>query len=92
MGVSRGIKGVTYEFRSCIGICMFLKSVLTKQYENNNKKYIRWFPGGLRGFKGVYGVSRGFKGVIYEFRSCKGICMFLKSVLTKQYENNNKKY
>ena len=85
MGVSRGFKGVFYEFRSCKGICMFLKSVLTKQYENNNKKYIRWFPGGLRGFKGVYGVSRGFKGVIYEFRSCIGICMFLKPILTKQY-------
>jgi hypothetical protein len=56
-GVSRGFKGVIYEFRSCIGICMFLKSILTKQYENNNKKYIRWFPGGLRGFHG------GFKGV-----------------------------
>ena len=85
MGVSRGIKGVIYEFRSYKGICMFLKSILTKQYENNNKKYIRWFPGGLRGFKGVYGVSRGFKGVIYEFRSCIGICMFLKPILTKQY-------
>ena len=43
-----------------------------------------------RGFKGVYGVSRGFKGVIYEFRSCIGICMFLKSILTKQYGNNTK--
>ena len=41
---------------------MFLKTVLTKQNENNNKKYLRWFQGGLRG---VMGVSRGFKGVIY---------------------------
>jgi hypothetical protein len=32
MQVSRGIKGVIYEFRSCIGICMFLKPILTKQY------------------------------------------------------------
>ena len=56
---------------------MFLKTVLTKQYENNNKKYLRWFQGGLRGFMGV---SRGFKGVIYEFRSCIGICRFLNSM------------
>jgi hypothetical protein len=68
---------------------MFLKIILTKQYENNSKKYFRLFQGGLRGFMGV---SKGFKCVIYEFRSCKGICMFLKSILTKQYENNNEKY
>ena len=78
MGVSRAIKGVIYEFCSCIGICMFLKPILTKQYLNNHTKKI------LGCFKGV---SREFKGVIYEFHSCKGICMFLKTVLTKQYEN-----
>ena len=58
MGVSRGFKGVIYEFHSCIGICRFLKSILTKEYGNNTKNSFKVVS------RGFTGVSRGFKGMI----------------------------
>jgi hypothetical protein len=50
--VSRGFKGLIYEFRSCIGICRFLKSILPNNMEKIPKIDLSWFQWGLHGFQG----------------------------------------